>query len=107
MLQHLSKVEGKVSETVLKRCLRGALVALDMELQEKLPGQRGCSAAAALLQGPWLLVGMVGDASAASCQGPATEAAQPPVQLVARVKRNLGDGGGAATKLGATGGSLD
>ncbi|CAJ1348591.1 unnamed protein product, partial [Effrenium voratum] len=33
LLQHLSKVEGKVTELVLKRCLRGALVALDVEVQ--------------------------------------------------------------------------
>eukprot|EP00435_Cladocopium_sp_Y103_P048799 s1714_g14.t1 len=109
LLQHLSKVEGKVTDTSLKRSLRGALVALDVEVQEKLPGQRGCSAAAALLAGDRLFVGVVGTASAATCQGPATaaEAGQrPPVQLPARVKRNLGDAGAAAPKLGATGGQF-
>ncbi|CAK9066041.1 unnamed protein product [Durusdinium trenchii] len=109
LLRHLSKVEGKVNETQLKRSLRGALVSLDVEVQEKLPGQRGCSAAAALLCGERLLVGVVGTASAASCQGPATLAdavRRPPVQLVARVKRNLGDAGAAAPKLGATGGQF-
>ncbi|CAJ1360422.1 unnamed protein product, partial [Effrenium voratum] len=62
--------------------------------------------AASLLVGAQLLVAVVGGASAASCRGPGAAEGLKPTQLAARVKRNLGDAGAAAPKLGATGGQF-
>eukprot|EP00931_Biecheleriopsis_adriatica_P041246 TRINITY_DN23599_c0_g3_i1.p1 TRINITY_DN23599_c0_g3~~TRINITY_DN23599_c0_g3_i1.p1 ORF type:complete len:505 (+),score=150.44 TRINITY_DN23599_c0_g3_i1:27-1517(+) len=116
LLQHLAKLDAKANERELKRALRGAVAALDQEVQDKLPGQNGCGGAVALAVGRRLLVIVVGGLSVATCCGPVDSAngtggetaktAGGPVQFFCRVKRNLGASESAAPKLGATGPQL-